>query len=125
MGYIRHHTIIVISGGDYTGTALEKRYPHLQQAHAKAVELMGSQVSNIIEPQVNGEASFFIGPDGSKEGWQSSEDGNQRRKEFLDWMKSSCMAVHLDWIEVTFGGDGGPAKITDDCRQGPDGEIPK
>ena len=76
MGYIKHNTIVV------TGWNEE----HMNQAREKAVELFekfteeegvvspyGSKlISPIIGGLVNSQLSFFIAPDGGKEGWTTS-----------------------------------------------------
>ena len=51
----------------------------------------------------NGQSSFFIAPDGSKEGWATSDNGDNARKEFLDWLLKSDN--YCDYVEVIFGGD--------------------
>lgn len=107
MGYIKHHTIVV------TGWEVEK----LKEAHQKAKEVFENNferepyekpfasrlVSDIIQGLSNGQGSFFIAPDGSNEGWTTSNNGNNARKEFLDWLKNSDN--YCDYVEVVFGGD--------------------
>lgn len=95
MGYIAHHAIIV-TGSDYGTT-------EVQEAHKRAEEL-GMAVSSIVDSPINGYASFFIAPDGSKEGWGASEEGDKRRNEFKTWIRES--GRYLDFAEVRFGGDG-------------------
>lgn len=77
MGYFRHHAIIVSS--------YEKK--SIDYAHAKAVELFSKTVTNIVESYVNLFYTFVIGPDGSKEGWETSEGGDVNRENYIDWMK--------------------------------------
>lgn len=72
MGYIRHHAIVV--------TSFDRI--ELDRLHREAVEIFGKQVSGIVEAGVNGYDSFFIGPDGSKEGWQPSVEGDKQREKF-------------------------------------------
>lgn len=107
MGYIKHNAIVV------TGWNEE----HMEQAYNKAVELFekfteeegmtfpyGSKlISPIIGGLVNSQLSFFIAPDGSKEGWTTSNNCNDAREAFLDWLKDSD--GYCDYIEVRFGGD--------------------
>lgn len=58
MGYMRHHAIIVTS---WTGDALVP-------ARQAALSIFPpDQVSGIVNGAMNGYASFFVGPDGSKE----------------------------------------------------------
>lgn len=77
MGYIRHHAIIVT------------RWSHdsLVDAQKKAIEL-GHAVSAIVRSVINGYESFLIAPDGSKEGWSESDDGDARRDKFIEWLEN-------------------------------------
>lgn len=93
MGYHNHHAIVV--------TAWDEKY--IKPAHAKAVEIFGSMCSEIVESNTNGYVSFFIAPDGSKEGWQESDDGNDRRDKFKAWIKQHD--GYLDTVEIYYGGD--------------------
>ena len=58
MGYMRHHAIVVSSA-----------YVNLNNARSSARKF-NLNPSQIIESRVNGYKSFFIPPDGSKEGWE-------------------------------------------------------
>lgn len=108
MGYIKHHTIVV------TGW----RKKEVIQAREKAVEIFdiecnddlvmkqpfGSQIiSPIIGGLTNSQTSFFIAPDGSKEGWDTSDNANNGRARFLDWIKNADN--YCDYVEIVFGGD--------------------
>ena len=64
MGYMRHHAILV--------TSWDAKL--LASAHAQAVKMF-AYVSPISPAFVNGYQSFFIPPDGSKEGWPESDAG--------------------------------------------------
>lgn len=106
MGYMRHQAIIVT---DYDNIRLEAN-------RAKAVELFGPQVSNIVESKTNGYRTFFIGPDGSKEGWDTSAEGDSARDEFKAHLKSQAYEDGSgpgDWAEVTYQDDGKNIGITD------------
>ena len=106
MGYQAHHTIVVTGYGS-----------SVEEAHAKAVEI-GAQyseegwtgnfaalVSPIIDGQTNGQRSFFIAPDGSKEGWETSDLGDHFRDEFIEWLRSPN--VYVSWVEVLIDNDDG------------------
>lgn len=93
MGYHIHHTIVC--------TTWEEK--HLAAVHAKAKELFPFCVSEIVKGQCNGYSSFFIAPDGSKEGWKESDQYNERRSKFKEWLRETNSDV--DWAEVAFGGD--------------------
>jgi hypothetical protein len=107
MGYIKHHAIIVTGWRD----------EELKEAQQKAKEifeknfesdpyekpLAGKLVSDIIQGIVNGYSSFFIAPDGSKEGWAISNNADAARKEFINWLRETD--TYLDYVEIVFGGD--------------------
>ncbi len=76
MGYIRHHAIIV------TGYDIKK-----MNKHKKFAKNLGLLVSNVIISKINGYMSFFIAPDGSKEGWKDSNLGDDRRCSFIEYIK--------------------------------------
>jgi hypothetical protein len=118
MGYVAHHALIVTS--DFEGP--------LAAAHAEACRLFDSPrcfaalpepqgepqgeqprclVSPIVQGWANGTGSFFVPPDGSKEGWPESEHGDACRNTFINWLRSYEPRYALDWVEVCFGGDYG------------------
>lgn len=106
MGYIRHDAIVVTGYRD----------EHLKKARAKAEEL-GLIVTSIQEqPGTNGYASFLICADGSKEGWDTSDEHDIARDAWKNWVAENswrnelpieewdnCLA--LDWVHVSYGGD--------------------
>lgn len=94
MGYIRHHAIIITA---YKDSLLKK-------AHVEA-ERLGLPTSPIVESHVNGYLSFFIAPDGSKEGWEDSNKGDLRRRAFKEWTFMQ-LSSSLDWIELSYDEDG-------------------
>ncbi len=107
MGYIKHHTIVVTGRQD----------EYLKEAHQKAKEIFEKNfedesckkyfasrlVSNLIQGLANKQGSFFIAPDGSTEGWPTSDNCKNARKEFLDWLQETDNSC--DYVEVIFGGD--------------------
>lgn len=104
MGYIRHHAIIVTSW----------KQNKIEEAHRVACDIF-PVVSEITKNIVNHYMSFFIPPDGSKEGWDESEIGNKRRDKFITWLDkqrwgdgSTC----LGWVEIQYEDDDGVNKIT-------------
>lgn len=105
MGYMAHHTIVVTSWSSES----------LLAAHTKANEL-GCGVSNIVGPLQNAECSFFVAPDGSKEGWPESDEGDHRRAMFIAWLRRE--RSWCDWVAVRFGGDDPDlARITVHCER--------
>lgn len=115
MGYMRHHAICVTS---CLPTAIK-------EAHQWAMESFKvCAVTEITPVAVNGYQSFFIAPDGSKEGWEDSDVGNQERKDFEDYVSTFLVKKFgycpLVWIEVQYGDDNGETKIiaSDDFQEG-------
>jgi hypothetical protein len=110
MGYIKHNAIVV------TGWQEEK----VLEARNKAVEIFeqcfnddeptvkpygGRLVSEIVSGLYNGQCSFFIAPNGSKEPCDISENGDKAREQFCDWLKNQPKNNYCDYIEIRFGGD--------------------
>jgi hypothetical protein len=105
MGHFRHSAIVVTSWDEKA----------LKVAHEKAIELFSEiferdlinnkqLISPIISGVTNNYGSFMIGPDGSKEGWETSKLGDKARKEFQDWVFESD--TYVEYCEIKFGGDG-------------------
>ena len=107
MGYIKHHTIVVTGWREKDLDEARKKAVKIFEETCKDNMVKAPYGSNIISPIVsgltNGQKSFFIAPDGSKEGWNTSNNCNDARTAFLDWLKSSDN--YCDYIEVVFGGD--------------------
>jgi hypothetical protein len=101
MGYFRQHTIVVTSCGK-----------DIEAAHQKAVEIFGV-ASAILDAPANFYRSFFVPPDGSKEGWDTSNAWDAKRDDFVDWMRSyradeedvEWDSNGLEWVEVQFADD--------------------
>jgi len=105
MGYMRHNAIIVSSSIDDL----------FYEAHKKATEIF-PWVSPISPLAMNGVRSFFIPPDGSKEGWNDSNEGDERReafKEFLNSKRWDDGSTSLDWVEIQYGDDQKQTLIVD------------
>ncbi len=105
MGYILHHTIVVTSWDGKT----------LSRAHREARKLFGKSASPLTPETVNGYRSFFIGPDGSKEGWSESGEGDQKREVFKTWLHKQVYedgSSSLYWFEASYSSDDRAAKIT-------------
>ncbi|KQL17666.1 hypothetical protein [Cytobacillus solani] len=82
MGYIRHNSFVV------TGDSYPEAQRKLDLAHEKAVELFSNLVSPVIQGKTNGYQSFFVAPDGSKEGWDLSDEYDEKRKQLADFIDS-------------------------------------
>jgi hypothetical protein len=100
MGYMRYHAIVVTSSST--------------EAHEKAEEIFGELVSPIVYSVTNGYNSFFVAPDGSKEGWETSDNYDDKRKEFIEWLRSQAYedgSNSMKYIEVQFGDDNNEDQI--------------
>jgi len=86
-----HHAILVTSW----------KGEHIEEAHEKARELFNKMVSEISPEVINHYRSFAIFPDGSKEGWLESEQGDELRERFISWLKEANL--YLSWVEVQYG----------------------
>jgi hypothetical protein len=114
MGYVKHNAIVV------TGWNAEK----VNEARLKAIEIfercfndepmvkpyVGKLISEVVYGLTNNQCSFFIAPDGSKEGWQTSDNGDKARDEFCDWLNREPDNFS-DYVEIVFGGDDSNEKI--------------
>ena len=103
MGYIRHNAILV------TGWNV-----HVDEAHKMALSIFPcAQVTDVTREVINGYKSFLVAPDGSKEGWADSDDGDSRRADFIRRLETTDW--YLDWVEVRYGTEGGAAQIVNDA----------
>lgn len=91
MGYMAHNAIVVTSWKE----------EHIRDARISAIILFPDMVSEIIISHINGYLSFFIATDGSKEGWEDSNIGDENRARFLKEIED----MYIDAVDVRYGGD--------------------
>jgi hypothetical protein len=119
MGYERHHAIVV------TGpTSTFDNWPGIATVRDHCTTLHKS-VSPLVPVQVNSGASFFVAPDGSKEDWDTSDEGDCGREAVLAYLRSfqgddgGVPYSWVSWVEVQYGDDNGLTKVCassdDDC----------
>lgn len=104
MGYIRHHAIAVSTWDEAA----------INKANLKAIEIFGELVSGIIKSKINGYVSFFIAPDGSKEGWSESNEGDKNREQFINWINSEAYSDGSNvysYAEFYYGDDDGGSMV--------------
>lgn len=98
MGYIKHNAIVV------TGSMHDSHKLH--KAYDKARELFGyNGVSDILQSPLNNYISFFIAPDGSKEGWDDSNEGDSKRKQLADYIDSLAYgdgSTSVQFVDVSY-----------------------
>lgn len=110
MGYMRHHAVLV--SGSYDD--------HLERAHEEAIAIFGFHdlaglVSPVIAGASNGERSFFVAPDGSKEGWGTSDAGDEARRNFCAYLARQAYddgSSPLSWVEVVYGDEMRQNRVT-------------
>ena len=103
MRHVVHHAIVVTS---YDGGRADK-------ARRMAVELDCS-VTPLIQSNVNDDWTFLVGPDCSKSGWSDSDEGDARRDEFVEWLRSHRFddgSSPYQWVEVSYSSDDEKASI--------------
>jgi len=98
MGYIKHNAIIVTSFD----------VVHLHTIYDLAYDIFYAGegwniISPIMQSPINSYQSFFIAPDGSKEGWGDSHKGDELRQQFKD--EAKALNLFVDIVEVAYGGD--------------------
>ena len=109
MGYIKHDCIVITGHlwfndkPDARGAYTKDKTRGISVAHRKARE-MGLRVTSIKESQCNGYASFLVIPDGSKEGWDASNEFNGVRAQFIEWLEDP-QTEKFDWVALRYGGD--------------------
>lgn len=97
MGLIQHNALVVTTFDEDRARA----------ARAYAAELFGEHmVTGTLRAQVNCYVTFFVGPDGSKEGWDTSDDHDGKRESFNNYLRSFDYedgSNPFDWVEVSYG----------------------
>ncbi len=113
MKNIKHHAIIVTCNDKESLELVRSEVMRLYKSIMEAKN--GEQlVSPIIESLINKFCSFFIAPDGSKEGYDASDDGDKVRKKIVEFLRSLAETdgtCPIKFVEVFFGSDGGLASI--------------
>ena len=93
MGLVQHHALIATTSWD---ERIEKAKAWIDLLEPEDREFF------LISPVgVNGETSIVLFPDGSKEGWPQSEQGDVRREQFIEQVLKKDPGWM--WIEGTFG----------------------
>lgn len=108
MRNIRHHALIVTCNDRKVLETIRAKIVELYKTHMEASNGV-HLVSEIKESIVNHYASFFIIPDGSKEGYDASDDGDIIREKIIAYINPLCTseAYHLSYGEISYGADDG------------------
>lgn len=112
---MRHHTIVVSSFSEERIKCAQDKARSLFNRMLDEDDVQwGGMVSGALLSPVNGYWTFFIAPDGSKEGWSESERGEKLRAEFVRWLdeqRHSDGSSSIHWVEVMFADDDWKAEI--------------
>ena len=107
-------------GNEKMGTMQNKAviihsYKNIEELHQKAVSLFNevetdedsysypNLVSPIMSSWANGYQTFFIAPDGSKEGWETSNKFDQLLKKFIEFshsIKTYAEVFIVNWGDI-------------------------
>ena len=99
MGTIQHHTVIATTWYDDYFVEVKRWVMHLDGAHQKLFIFQTHSLSN-------GYLTVVLTPDGSKEGWASSDEGDGLRDRFLAKLREFDYGDGSNpWtvVEVSFG----------------------
>lgn len=108
MRNIRHHAVIVTCNDRKILESIRNKVLELYKLYMEASNGK-NLVSEIQDSIVNHYASFFIIPDGSKEGYDASDDGDIIREKLIEYINPLCKseAYHLSFAEISYGADNG------------------
>ncbi len=118
MGYMRHHAIVV-TYADYIDSLPSYELRRSKEV-LKEIAATGATIIGPSKEVVNGYRSILVCPDGSKEGWSESAEGDRKRDAIVAILRRE---VHSDgsgpwkWAEVQYGDDDKEARITRHCDE--------
>ena len=103
MGYMAHHAVLVHIGG-YASNGLADDIANFRNSLPPEWQPL---VVGPVPTVVNGDFTAVFLPDGSKEGWSTSDEGDDYRRRFVELFASRYedgSSPH-DVALVRFGGD--------------------
>ncbi len=105
MGYIAHHAVLVTVSSYVLKDA--DLMPDVDAFRAELPEEWRPLVVGPIPTVINGDVTFVFAPDGSKEGWGTSDDGDMYRQQFAALFAFAYEdgSTPFDVILVRYGGD--------------------
>ena len=114
MGYIEHRVVIVTVSG-YINDREHAPRSKVEAFRASLPEEWQRLVIGPVPAVINGYDHYIFLPDGSKEGWEASDRGDEYRRQFEEIFafRYEDGSSPFDMAEVTYGGDfemefGGP-----------------
>ncbi|MER5312736.1 hypothetical protein ABT034_33745 [Streptomyces sp. NPDC002773] len=101
MGYISHDAVIAVTHDCRPGGL-----PDIEAFRASLPEYLQPLVIGPIAAPLNGYVSYAFLPDGSKKGWDASNEAEQYRRRFSDLFETYADGTGSDDVAgVAFGGD--------------------
>ena len=102
MGYMKHDAIIVTTSDCRPGGL-----PDIEAFRASLPEEFRRLVIGPIPSAINDYVSYAFLPDGSKDGWPTSDEGDAHREAFAALFSHvhGDGSTHDDAIAVTYGGE--------------------
>ncbi|MDX2195794.1 MAG: hypothetical protein NW207_05205 [Cytophagales bacterium] len=113
MKNIKHHTIIVTCQEKAETENIRNQIVALYKQKME-VKTGHKLITPIFESLINSFFTFYIIPDGSKEGYDASEDGDILRQEVYSLLltyKSQHPHIYIAYAELSYGGDNEAPKI--------------
>jgi hypothetical protein len=113
MGTVIFHTIVV-TADHHDIEPIHQRAREIFERRGEPIEPQQAPLVSAITPSLyNGWASFFIAPDGSKEGWEPSIAVDEMRDKFIEYLIRLRVTdeVWVHWVEALFGCDADEAKV--------------
>jgi hypothetical protein len=114
MGYIAHHAVLIsVPGHIVKGTYpnLRRKMPDLDAFREALPEEFRPLLIGPVQTAINNDYTIVFLPDGSKEGWDTSDRGDRIRADLL------TLFADFAGVEVQFGGDEPHlARITQNTR---------
>jgi hypothetical protein len=101
MGTYKIKTIVVFANKSFIG-----------EAHQKAMQLLPDLTTEIFVAPLNGWSTFYVFPDGSKEGWEDEIEFDHSRfllKEWINEQASPQLGSPVKFAEIVF--DEGEADV--------------
>jgi hypothetical protein len=104
MGYVAHDAVIVTAHG----YALDQPWmPDVAAFREALPEAFRPLLVGPIPAVVNGDATWVFGPDGSKSGWGTDEEGDGYRERFAELFDLAYEdgSTPFDVVVLTYGAD--------------------
>ncbi len=97
MGIEHNHVVIATTWNDEAVNKVKAWIAGYNDAEQESLHEL-KKLFLFSESVVNSKTTVILAPDGSKEGWGLSNDGNRLRKAFIKQLKENW-----EWVEVGYG----------------------